>query len=73
MIKMIGMAFGGLGMIIFWVAILVGAIYLIKYLAPADKNRHQGPSSREILKARYASGEISSEEYARLRNDLMRT
>lgn len=72
-IKMMGMAFGGLGMIIFWVVILGGAVYLIKYLAPSDKIRRQERSSLEILKSRYAAGEISSEEYKQLRNDLLRT
>lgn len=67
-----GFEFGGLGMIIFWAVILVGAAYFIKYLVTQDKPRRELSAPMEILKTRFASGEISKEEYKQLKNDLMR-
>ncbi len=67
-----GFGFGALGMILFWVVILVGIAYLVKYMVSQDKPRGEISSPVEILKRRYASGEISKEEYKQLMNDLMR-
>ena len=68
-----GMGMGGGGMIfmaLFWVVIIVGAIYLIKLLTDKGGNGAQTESAEEILKKRYAKGEISQEEYDKIKNDL---
>lgn len=60
---------GGIGwilMIIFWVAVIIGVMMLIRYLWSAQK---QGPSTPDrtdpmrILKERYAKGDIDKEEF----------
>ena len=68
-----GMGMGGGGMIfmvLFWVVIIVGVFYLIKILSGKGREGGQGESAEELLKKRYAKGEISQEEYEKIKKDL---
>jgi putative membrane protein len=68
--------------VIFWVAVIFGIIYLIKSMTAERKNRPSNPiipsmnppssgeSPLDILKKRYAKGEVSKEEFERMKNDL---
>ncbi len=62
-------------MLIFWVAIIVAIIFLIRWLmASARTHRlpgHPEDSALEILKKRYARGEISKEEFEEKKRDLL--
>jgi putative membrane protein len=65
-----GFGMGGFGliwMLLFWVGLVALAIWLVSLLFPAVRNTnepdHEPVSAREILKARYARGEISKDEY----------
>lgn len=71
---------GGMGwlgvivMIVFWVLVLVGLFLFIKWLLL--KNRSTGDSSStppalEILKERYARGEIDKKEFEEKKKDLL--
>ena len=71
------MGFGGFGMIfgfIFFVAIVIGVILLIVWLVKIsgysvnDKNSTQ---SLEILKERYAKGELTKEQYENMKKELI--
>lgn len=68
-----GWTYGGIWMIIFWVAI----IGLIAWGVFALGRREHGPVTAEknspldIVKERYARGEISKEEFDRIRKDIM--
>jgi putative membrane protein len=59
--------FGGIFMMIFWVLVLVGLVLLIKWLIQAtSRDRSDACGSDralEILKERYARGEINTDEY----------
>ena len=59
-----GMGFGGIFMILFWVLIILGIIYFIKALAESSSSEEikETESAEEILKKRFATGEISKEE-----------
>jgi putative membrane protein len=63
-----GSGFGWLFMILVWVLVIVGIVALIKWLAASSASRGETPL--EILKARYARGEIDKEEYERMRREL---
>ena len=72
----IGMGLGGgLVMVLFWVVLIVGAVWLARGLFPngqppsASATRPEA-SADDILKQRYARGEISKEQYDQMCRDL---
>ncbi len=67
------MWFGGGWMIIFWIGLIVGAFFLVKYLVDQNRSSSTGKESTplEILKRRYASGEITQEEFEQKKKDLI--
>jgi putative membrane protein len=70
---------GWFGMIVvlsFWVIVVAGTVYFIRWLVQkTDSRGHSGggPDSQaiEILKERYARGEITREEFASMKSDLL--
>jgi putative membrane protein len=66
--------FGGIIMIVFWILILVGLIFLIKWLIQSTgRGKATGSGadrSLEILKERYAKGEIDKQEFESKKKDL---
>lgn len=78
---MMGFGMGGLGlilMLLFWAVIIALAVWLLSSLFPKVKNispptgQRDEPSQSplEILKQRYARGEISKTEYEEMRQGL---
>ncbi len=67
-----GMGFGGIGMILFWVLIIAGIVILTKWLAdgPRGSGAPLEKSVLDILKERYASGEIHREEFEQKKREL---
>jgi putative membrane protein len=68
---------GGWGMgwimLLFWILVLVGLILIIKWLlqlTSADKKLTGASSAIDILKKRYARGEINKAEFEAIRKDL---
>ncbi len=71
-----GMMWGGWGMgwifmIIFWGLLIVGLIFLIRYFMGATKAGKGEETALEILKKRYARGEIDKEEFEQKKRDLL--
>ncbi|MCH8505892.1 MAG: SHOCT domain-containing protein [Ectothiorhodospiraceae bacterium] len=67
------MLFGGLMMIIFWGGVIALIVLLIHWLGgPGDSRSHKerAPDALDILKQRYARGEIDREEYQQRKQDL---
>lgn len=64
-----GMWLGGLGRLIFWGALIVGAVLVVRLLG-AVPWRDDRTSPLDMLKRRYASGEITREQYEQMRRDL---
>jgi putative membrane protein len=69
------MGFGALMMLLFWVLLIAGAIVLLRRLRARDLGQDEGPTHRsalDILKERYARGDIDREEFEQKRRDLER-
>lgn len=70
--------FGMIFMLVFWVLVIVAIVYLIRWLAVSSRTggregRHlemHKDSALEILKRRYARGEINKEEFEEKRKVL---
>lgn len=61
----------GVAMILFWVVIIVLAIAAVRWLLAAAPGRPgAGETAEDILKKRYARGEIQKEEYEAKLRDL---
>lgn len=66
-----GMFFGGGLMWILWILLIVIVVYALKAgLGGVQSNEQSNESPLEILKKRYARGEIDEQEYERRRNEL---
>ena len=61
-----GMGFGFIFMLLFFGLI----IWLIVTLSNANQSNKNGPDSLTILKKRYASGEITKEQYEEMKREL---
>jgi putative membrane protein len=61
-------------MVVFWIAVIVGIIFLIKWLVistgAGGRAARLEDSALEILKRRYARGEINKEEFEEKKKDL---
>ena len=58
---------GGIFMIIFWICIV---FLIVSILKGAFKGRHQSETALDILKKRYAAGEMTKEEFEQMKNDI---
>ena len=67
--------FGMIFMMIFWILLIVGMVFLIKWLIQSTSHDKAGGSGSgralEILKERYARGEIDKGEFESKKKDLL--
>ena len=73
---MIGWGFGWgwyIVMVAFWIAVIMGIVFLAQRISKKSVSGHERmkeDSALEILKKRYARGEISKEEFEEKKRDL---
>lgn len=58
--------------LVFWAALIAGVILLVVWLARQTRatQRHVQVNTQEILRERYARGEISRDEYRQMLEDV---
>lgn len=61
---------GWIFMILFWSIIILAIVALIKWIINQGKDGNNGKTAEEILKQRYAKGEIDKEEFEDKKKDL---
>jgi putative membrane protein len=67
-----GFGSGWFFMIIFWVVVVLCLVFFIRMIAGSGK-REEKETAMDILKKRYAKGEITKEEFDRIKEDLTGT
>jgi len=64
------MGIGLFGMILFWGLLIAGTVFLIRWFIRETVIKREG-SALEILKKRYARGEINNQEFDERKRDLI--
>jgi putative membrane protein len=62
--------FGWLMMLLFWILIIGGIAWLVWWFMNQPKHSQTEENALEILKKRYARGEIDKEQFENMRRDL---
>jgi putative membrane protein len=68
-----GFGLGGVFMIVWWVLVIVGMAMLVKWVlnsSGTEDPRQTGGKALDILKERYARGEIDAQEFQKKKHDL---
>ncbi len=67
-----GWFLGGIFMLLFWVVLILGVFYLVRMLIAQSKpsTSKTEDTAFEILQKRYARGEISHEEFEKMKKNL---
>lgn len=64
------MGIGLFGMILFWGLLIAGTVFLIRWFIGETVIKRED-SALEVLKKRYARGEINKQEFDERKRDLM--
>ncbi len=62
--------FGAGFRLLVFAALVVGIVYLVRFLVRSGRGRRDDESPLEILKKRYARGEITKEHYEEMKRDV---
>ena len=65
-----GMGLGWIYMLVFWALVILGIVCIVKGVSSRAGQSGPEEKSLDILKKRYAKGEITKEEFERMKDDL---
>jgi len=69
--NMMGWFGGGFMMILFWAAVIIFIVWLVREVSGRNNEKPNSNSALEILKERYAKGEINKEEFEAKKKDII--
>lgn len=61
---------GWLMMLVFWALVVVGIVVLIRSVAGTPAHRGSSETPLEILRRRYAAGELTKEQFEQMKRDV---
>jgi len=64
------MLFGGSYMWLIWILLIIVAVILVKSVMSDTASTKREQTPLDILKQRFAKGEITEEEYKRIKHDI---
>jgi putative membrane protein len=69
-----GPGFGWIFMILFWGVVIVGIVAIVRWVLEqrSERSAPRGRTPLDVLRERYARGEIEREEFEQKRRDLDR-
>ena len=67
--SMMGWFGGGIIMILFWILFIALIVWVVREVS--GRNSHSGSRALDILKERYAKGEMSKEEFESKKKDIV--
>jgi len=62
--------FGWFGMVLFWIFIILLLIFLLRFYSGHQNDSKKDEKALEVLKKRYAKGEIGKKEFESKKKDL---
>ena len=68
-----GMGFGMISMVLFWVIVILGIVVLVRWIGTGPSGgagQTPAKTALDILKERYARGEVGREEFEQKKRDL---
>lgn len=68
-----GMGFGWIFMVLFWAVVVLGIVYIVQTISRRAGQSGTEGTPLDILKKRYAKGEITKEEFERMKDDLLKS
>jgi putative membrane protein len=68
-----GFGFGWIFMILFWGLVIFGIVYFAQGAVKKSAKSEHEEAPLDLLKKRYAKGEINKEEFERMKDDIMKS
>lgn len=61
---------GGLFMVLWWALVIVAIVALVRWLRRGGDYKHHNNSALDVLKQRYAKGEVTKKEFEEIKKDI---